>query len=106
MGGADPREKRRDHPQGGPPKSFLATDYHDLSDLVSNSAQGDIQVNQSGNFTALRHMTITVPEFKQRQGQQRGNELQWRKAVVAAASAIKCIHAPNHPTGKIIQGYA
>jgi hypothetical protein len=61
-------------------------------------------------------MTITLPELKQRQGTQRGNELQWRKAIVNAASTLKCIHlleqekhiaitveAANHLFGK--QGY-
>jgi hypothetical protein len=37
-------------------------------------------------------MTITLPEFKQKQGSQRGNELQWRKAVVTAANTVKCLH--------------
>jgi hypothetical protein len=37
-------------------------------------------------------MTITLPEFKQRQGTQRGNEPTWRKAVVTAANTIKGLH--------------
>ena len=37
-------------------------------------------------------MTINLPKLKQKQGTQRGNELQWRKAVVNAASTLKCIH--------------
>ena len=93
MGGADgQREKKRDTLNEGTPKPNFTTDYHDLGDLVSTSGHGDTQANQSGKFTALRHMQITLPEFKQRQGTQRGNELQWRKAVVTAANTIKGLH--------------
>ena len=92
MGGADgPREKKRDTLPKGTPKTKFDTDYHDLEDLASNSGHGETQTNP-GKFSALKHMSITLPEYKQRQGPLRGNERTWRKAVVTAANTLKGLH--------------